>query len=361
MSNYGPYEVHPFADKFPLMEGEEFEALVDSIRKGFDPRHKIVLDDDQKMIIEGRNRYRACTIAKVEPQFMTLPEAGLPNAEEIDVVNFIIRENITRRHLNTAQRAALALDYLPILAEDAKRRMLLGKTTLASGDARVKREGKASEQAAKLCQVSGASVERMKAIKESQDKELEAKVMAGKVSLEKGAAIARKGGNSKRSQDKMRALEKNRPDLAALVHRGEASMSDAYSKMQWDKKDGGKKPAFQPAPSKLTENAAVELAELLRSQDASVETLITWLESCNCEQIIAVLRYGTAEAALKRPIKQALEAVRAEYGSYAFQQAAIKMAGEGGMTLEQLGKKVDRERAKKSRAEKAKPNGVEHA
>jgi hypothetical protein len=99
------------------------------------------------------------------------------------------------------QRAALALDYIPIFKEDAERRKMLGQERgravqrgevgLQSPDCKpVKREEKtAAHQAAKLLNVSGASVERMKAVQESKDEQLKADVMSGKVSLEKGAEI----------------------------------------------------------------------------------------------------------------------------------------------------------------------------
>jgi ParB-like chromosome segregation protein Spo0J len=57
-------EFHPIADVFPLMEGEEFAELVQSIKEN-GQRDAIVTFNE--LILDGRNRYRACQEAGVEP------------------------------------------------------------------------------------------------------------------------------------------------------------------------------------------------------------------------------------------------------------------------------------------------------
>ena len=56
-------EFHPVSEIFPLMQGEQYDQLVQNIRDNglLEP---IWLHEDQ--IVDGRNRYRACLDAGVE-------------------------------------------------------------------------------------------------------------------------------------------------------------------------------------------------------------------------------------------------------------------------------------------------------
>lgn len=90
---------HPLADLFPLIEGAEFDELVASI-KAHGLREPITLFNG--VILDGRNRYRACEKAKVAARFEQF--AG------DDPHSFVADKNIHRRHLNTAQRSMIAAE-----------------------------------------------------------------------------------------------------------------------------------------------------------------------------------------------------------------------------------------------------------
>jgi hypothetical protein len=53
-------QFHPIADVFPLMDGEKFAELVQSIKEN-GQREPIMTFND--LILDGRNRYRACQAA----------------------------------------------------------------------------------------------------------------------------------------------------------------------------------------------------------------------------------------------------------------------------------------------------------
>lgn len=100
----GGLPVHPLAELFPMLPEDELVDLADDI-KANGLLHPIMLDHLGEMLVDGRNRLRACEIAEVEPRFEQLPEG-------VEPADYIASVNLARRHMSVGQRAmALAMIY----------------------------------------------------------------------------------------------------------------------------------------------------------------------------------------------------------------------------------------------------------
>lgn len=94
------YEEHPIAKMFPLMEGAEFNELVDSVSLN-GQREPVVVAG--KWLLDGRNRLRACKALGIPPKIREFD----PAKDGESVISYIIDVNMRRRHLTTPQRAVL--------------------------------------------------------------------------------------------------------------------------------------------------------------------------------------------------------------------------------------------------------------
>src|SRR5580698_9900828 len=81
------FKIHPSAELFPLLEGEEFDELVRDIET-HGLNEPIWLHPDGR-VLDGRNRLRACIKAGVKPEFRTWTGAGTATPEE-----FVLSENL---------------------------------------------------------------------------------------------------------------------------------------------------------------------------------------------------------------------------------------------------------------------------
>lgn len=93
------YKIHPAADVFPMMADDEIDALAADI-KANGLREPIILHGS--LVLDGRNRLEACRRAQVTPTYREVKTS--------DPVAYVVSANIHRRHLTTAQRAAIAAE-----------------------------------------------------------------------------------------------------------------------------------------------------------------------------------------------------------------------------------------------------------
>ncbi|USE39218.1 MT-A70 family methyltransferase [Endozoicomonas sp. SCSIO W0465] len=162
---------HAIADIFPLMDGQPLADLTDDIKQ-HGLREPIWLYDGQ--ILDGRNRYRACLAAGVEPVFA--------DYQDDDPVGFVVSLNLHRRHLNKGQKAISAGK-----AADAKKEDNLKR----GSEGQIRPSGKTTiSEAAKQFDVGSTTVKSAKQVLKTGTERLAQRVVEDKVSVSTAADIA---------------------------------------------------------------------------------------------------------------------------------------------------------------------------
>lgn len=182
-------EFHDVANIFPLMEGSEFSELVADIKKN-GLRESIWLYEDK--IIDGRNRYRACIEAGVEPKFRKWLGDGsaVPAIESLTA--FVVSLNLHRRHLTESQRAMIGARIKPLFEAEAKKRQAHGQTapgkTLPPNLAEAL--GDSRDDAARAVKVSHGSINSASAVLKDGSPNLINAVDAGSISVSAAADLS---------------------------------------------------------------------------------------------------------------------------------------------------------------------------
>jgi len=100
-----------------MISEEELQKLADDIKANglLEP---VVLYHGE--VLDGRNRLAACRLAGIEPRFTHVDE--LPS-----LVSYVRSKNLHRRHLTVGQKAVIAVEMIPLLTEEARKRETTGK------------------------------------------------------------------------------------------------------------------------------------------------------------------------------------------------------------------------------------------
>ena len=157
-------KIHPIAEIFPRIFGADFVALKEDIRKN---GLLEAIWTYQGEIIEGRNRYYACSETGVEPQFREYTGD--------DPLGFTISLNLTRRHLTDGQRQMVGAAIAKIEQEQKQ-----VETTI----------GAAQEKVSNLLNTSVRGIQRAKGILHEGTPELIEAVKSGKVSVSAASVVA---------------------------------------------------------------------------------------------------------------------------------------------------------------------------
>lgn len=235
------FAVHLAAAAFPLINGGEYQALVEDIRAnglhepiwataapfedpeeaewdrqwdqhachehertGCDSCRESLDESEVGEVLDGRNRLRACIDAKVTPRFRRY--------ESNDPVGFVVSMNIHRRHLDESQRGMIA-------ARLAK----LPKGVRA--DTSIGVSGKTQAQAADLLNVGQATVQRGRAVLDRGVPELVQAVDRGELAISRAAEISRLS-----EEDQRTYLD---PAYGGRAPAGSVSGGDSYDSDEW--------------------------------------------------------------------------------------------------------------------------------
>lgn len=233
MTKLGPYEAHPFADAFPLVDGEEWAELVRDIKANglIEP---IVLNHDKTVLIDGRNRYRACEEAGVDPVFETL---GSHYSEPM-ILDLIVSKNLARRQMNPGQRAFAAMKY----------------------EERYAAATKAAETERKRQQDLTLPAEQ---IQSQSDATTRADLRTSERSQRSDERAAKATGASGRAVQQAKSVQQTAPDLAEQVQSGSMALDAAYKQSREREKS---KPAPDPPPNS---KKAEPVMLTLRTHDGS--------------------------------------------------------------------------------------------
>lgn len=113
------YRIHPFASRFPLLQGQRFEELVASVADmGID----VPVELNDGLVTDGRNRLHAVEVLRERGIEVEVRTVDWQPRDGRSIEEHIFARNVLRRHLTDDQRAMLATELLPIVrAENAAR------------------------------------------------------------------------------------------------------------------------------------------------------------------------------------------------------------------------------------------------
>jgi len=233
-----PKEFHEAANIFPLDE-EHLQELADDIATNglwtpIELYHGLILD--------GRRRYKACQLAKVEPDYTYVCPP--------DPVAYVWSLNKHRRHMSTSDLGMAGARMKSMYEKQAKERL---KTSTGGSEPRpvIKRsqaeKGKSRDKAGEAVGVSGATIDRAHRVIKKGTPELVEAVDTGKVSVNAASKIAK--------------LPKDEQPDALKAHLESPRKPSKAKKNQPQGNDGQRKAGLSLPPGKA-EKLRAQLREL---------------------------------------------------------------------------------------------------
>ena len=246
--------IHPAASVFPLMEGEAFQRLVDSIAV-HGVQNPIVSSGDY--VLDGRNRLRAVHKLRDEGHKIALPSTQWKSRDGMTESQWIEAQNLDRRHLSPEAFAAAAAALNRIARKEAKERQKAGLRKGTEKPVQTKRTERATRDT----------------------KAEEARSTAGQVAAKAGVSL-RKAKQAVKLDQAVEAgviPEQVQKDVIA----GKKKLRDAVKQIPQKQKRKAKRPPKQKPASALFDDLRLILAELLGCDRCDRQKLVlelnTWI------------------------------------------------------------------------------------
>jgi ParB-like chromosome segregation protein Spo0J len=190
------FENHQISEILPLFDSDELKKLAEDIKQN-GLQNPITLFEGK--ILDGRNRYAACRLAGVEPT--------VERYSGSKPLQYVISQNLHRRHLSEGQRAAIANEIARIATGVHK------KTGSCSNSSTTQPE------AAKLLNVSRNSVQCVRRIEKNAPEILKEIKNGTKTINEAMMEINEKNGKSENKRLQNEAASPN-DDFPIVVDKG---------------------------------------------------------------------------------------------------------------------------------------------
>lgn len=188
------FDIHPIASAFPMMTEHEYQGLKADIDKN-GQRESITMW--RGMLVDGRNRLRACNELNIEPYTDELDD-------DADPVSYVLSINLHRRHLNESQRAMVAGKLATLK---------VGHNQHTTEDVSI--DTPSLEQAANMLSVGRASVARAKQVIDGGSKEVLQAVESGELPVSLAAKFV--------------AAEPDKKEQAKVIKQGKDAVKESVT------------------------------------------------------------------------------------------------------------------------------------
>ena len=190
-------EIHPDANSVRMMTDSEYQALRDDIKKN---GQLVPATICQGRLLDGRNRLKACTELGIG---LWVENAG---DSDVDTVAMVYSLNVTRRHLNTAERAFMGADMANLEhgggRENSGRNPAEGEKSKSKMDLEKGSRKYTRHEAATVVECSPQDITAARNVRKYAP-ELEEKAKSGEVHIREAERLAKKKAAPKKPKKKV--------------------------------------------------------------------------------------------------------------------------------------------------------------